>query len=84
MLLAFLISYYFFQRNKKLMRIKAENLFTQVLKDEMKKKGEELDLFYSFSGISSDTIPLTISIITLCYLFREAAISHDFEPDLGG
>ena len=30
-LLAFLISYYFFQRNKKLMRIKAENLFTQVL-----------------------------------------------------
>ena len=64
MLLAFLISYYFFQRNKKLMRIKAENLFTQVLKDEMKKKGEELDLFYSFSGISSDTIPLTISIMT--------------------
>lgn len=46
------------------MRIKAENLFTQVLKDEMKKKGEELDLFYSFSGISSDTIPLTISIMT--------------------
>ena len=38
------------------MRIKAENLFTQVLKDEMKKKGEELDLFYSFSGISSDTV----------------------------
>ena len=37
------------------MRIKAENLFTQVLKDEMKKKGEALDLFYSFSGISSDT-----------------------------
>lgn len=63
-LLAFLISYYFFQRNKKLMRIKAENLFTQVLKDEMKKKGEELDLFYSFSGISSDTIPLTISVMT--------------------
>lgn len=46
------------------MRIKAENLFIQVLKDEMKKKGEALDLFYSFSGISSDTIPLTISIMT--------------------
>ena len=58
------VSYYFFQRNKKLMRIKAENLFIQVLKDEMKKKGEALDLFYSFSGISSDTIPLTISIMT--------------------
>lgn len=94
------------------MHIKAEKLFTQVLKDEMKKKGEELDLFYSFSGISSDTIPLTISImtetgsrqykvdageepeksfsdiertfITLCYLFWEAVISHDFESDLGG
>lgn len=39
------VSYYFFQRNKKLMRIKAENLFIQVLKDEMKKKGEALDLF---------------------------------------
>lgn len=64
MLLAFLISYYFFQRNKKLMRIKAENLFTQVLKDEMKKKGEELDLFYSFSGISSDTVSLTVLIMT--------------------
>lgn len=63
-LLAFLISYYFFQRNKKLMRIKAENLFTQVLKDEMKKKGEELDLFYSFSGISSDTVSLTVLIMT--------------------
>ena len=63
-LLAFLVSLYFFQRNRKLMHIKAENLFTQVLKDEMKKKGEELDLFYSFSGISSDTIPLTISIMT--------------------
>ena len=62
-LLAFLISYYFFQRNKKLMRIKAENLFTQVLKDEMKKKGEELDLFYSFSGISSDTVSLTVLIM---------------------
>ncbi|CCZ41419.1 hypothetical transmembrane protein [Bacteroides fragilis CAG:558] len=37
------------------MHIKAENLFIQVLKDEMKKKGEALDLFYSFSGISSDT-----------------------------
>ena len=58
------VSYYFFQRNKKLMHIKAENLFIQVLKDEMKKKGEALDLFYSFSGISSDTIPLTISIMT--------------------
>lgn len=44
-LLAFLVSLYFFQRNRKLMHIKAENLFTQVLKDEMKKKGEELDLF---------------------------------------
>lgn len=32
------------------MRIKAENLFIQVLKDEMKKKGEALDLFYSFQG----------------------------------
>ena len=63
-LLAFLVSLYFFQRNRKLMHIKAENLFTQVLKDEMKKKGEELDLFYSFSGISSDTIPLTISVMT--------------------
>lgn len=63
-LLAFLVSLYFFQRNRKLMHIKAEKLFTQVLKDEMKKKGEELDLFYSFSGISSDTIPLTISIMT--------------------
>ena len=63
-LLAFLISCYFFQRNKKLMRIKAENLFTQVLKDEMKKKGEELDLFYSFSGISSDTVSLTVLIMT--------------------
>ncbi|WP_250707248.1 hypothetical protein [Bacteroides fragilis] len=63
-LLAFLISYYFFQRNKKLMRIKAESLFTQVLKDEMKKKGEELDLFYSFSGISSDTVSLTVLIMT--------------------
>ncbi|WP_431423300.1 hypothetical protein [Bacteroides hominis] len=63
-LLAFLISYYFFQRNKKLMHIKAENLFTQVLKDEMKKKGEELDLFYSFSGISSDTVSLTVLIMT--------------------
>lgn len=49
------VSYYFFQRNKKLMHIKAENLFIQVLKDEMKKKGEALDLFYSFLGISSDT-----------------------------
>ena len=49
------VSYYFFQRNKKLMHIKAENLFIQVLKDEMKKKGEASDLFYSFSGISSDT-----------------------------
>ncbi|MCM0315445.1 hypothetical protein J8K93_10255 [Bacteroides fragilis] len=46
------------------MRIKAENLFTQVLKDEMKKKGEELDLFYSFSGISSDTVSLTVLIMT--------------------
>ena len=63
-LLAFLISYYFFQRNKKLMRIKAESLFTQVLKDEMKKKGEELDLFYSFSGISSDTVSLPVLIMT--------------------
>ena len=63
-LLAFLVSLYFFQRNRKLMHIKAEKLFTQVLKDEMKKKGEELDLFYSFSGVSSDTIPLTISIMT--------------------
>ena len=48
MLLAFLISYYFFQRNKKLMRIKAENLFTQVLKDEMKKKGEEIGFILFF------------------------------------
>lgn len=32
------------------MHIKAENLFIQVLKDEMKKKGEALDLFYSFQG----------------------------------
>lgn len=63
-LLAFLVSLYFFQRNRKLMHIKVESLFTQVLKDELKKKGEELDLFYSFSGISSDTIPLTVSVMT--------------------
>ncbi|EXY24213.1 hypothetical protein M078_0066, partial [Bacteroides fragilis str. 2-F-2 len=46
------------------MHIKAESLFTQVLKDELKKKGEELDLLYSFSGISSDTVSLIISIMT--------------------
>ncbi|EXY20477.1 hypothetical protein M076_0037 [Bacteroides fragilis str. 2-F-2  len=63
-LLAFLVSLYFFQRNRKLMHIKAESLFTQVLKDELKKKGEELDLLYSFSGISSDTVSLIISIMT--------------------
>lgn len=49
-LLAFLVSLYFFQRNRKLMHIKAESLFTQVLKDELKKKGRNWIYFILFLG----------------------------------
>ena len=45
------------------MHIKAENLFIQVLKDEMKKKGEALDLFYSLSSTRNFRISIK------CFIF---------------
>ena len=60
-LLAFLVSLYFFQRNRKLMHIKAEKLFTQVLKDEMKIGVMEADIDSDGDGIFDGIEKVTFS-----------------------
>lgn len=60
---AFLVSIHFYQKNVEAMRTESEDLLVEVLKKELHRKQQELNLFYVFK-VTTDTIPLTVRITT--------------------
>lgn len=63
-ILSLLVGAYFYQRNKMGIHKQAENLFVQMLQEEMERKERDLNLFHLFAESSSDTLPLKIYITT--------------------
>ena len=62
-MLAFLVSVRFYQKNVEAMRTESEDLLVEVLEKELHRKQQELNLFYVFK-VTTDTIPLTVRITT--------------------
>lgn len=60
---AFLVSIHFYQKNVEAMRTESEDLLVEVLKKELHRKQQELNLFY-ISKVTVDTVPLIIRVTT--------------------
>lgn len=62
--ISFLTGTYFYRKNLSEMRILGERCFINTLTAELEKKQKQLNIPFSSLGIVTDTIPLTIRIIT--------------------
>ena len=60
---AFLVSIHFYQKNVEAMRTESEDLLVEVVKKELHRKQQELNLFY-ISKVTVDTVPLIIRVTT--------------------